>query len=164
MRCTTEGIQLIKDFEHCSLVAYSDAGGVLTIGWGRARGVQEGDTCTQEQADQWLLEDIQECENLVLAYTPHVLLTNNEISALISFLYNVGTGKKGVKDGLVELKDGGHSTLLDQILVGNFALAAAEFPKWVKIGGIPSAGLLRRRLAEKALFLAPAKEMSNAGS
>lgn len=43
--------------EGLRLAAYADGGGVLTIGYGHTAGVQEGDACTQAQADLWLDQD-----------------------------------------------------------------------------------------------------------
>lgn len=48
---------LLHVFEGCRLEAYQDSGGVWTIGFGHTAGVKQGDTCTPEQAAQWLPED-----------------------------------------------------------------------------------------------------------
>ena len=154
MRTTSEGVLLIKGFENCSLTAYRGKDGIWTIGWGRARGVKEGDTCIQAQADQWFLEDLAEFERLVLACIP-VNLTDNQLSALVSFVFNVGLGYKGIKDGFKVLMSGEPSTMLKCLVASNFADAGAEFPRWDKVSGVPCAGILRRRLAEQALFLKP---------
>src|ERR1035437_5044067 len=154
MRMTKDGIALVQSFESCSLAAYRDVTGKLTIGWGRSRGVSEGDTCTQDQADAWLAEDLAFFELAVLACVGvgKVTLTDNHLSALISFCFNVGLGYKGVKDGFKTLKSGEPSTMLECLLKREFEWAAAEFPKWSKAGGVECAGILRRRLAEQKLF------------
>ncbi len=153
MRCTREGLALIREFEGCALAAYQDSGGIWTIGWGRTRGVKQGDTCTQDQADAWLLEDVAEFEGLVAECVPAPPLNENQFSALVSFCYNLGMGVPGERSGLKVLKSGKQSTLLICILAGDFDRAAEQFPRWAHIGRNPSAGLLRRRLAEQALFL-----------
>lgn len=155
MRTTAEGIALVKEFEGCRLEAYWDAlGKVWTIGYGHTGGVLGGDTCTQEQADTWLLADLQVAENLVLSCLGGVPVNDNQLSALTSFVYNVGLGEVGVKDGFHELKAGGSSTMLKCLLAQDFAEAAAQFPFWDRCGGFVVAGLLERRKAEQALFLA----------
>ena len=53
MKCSLEGLSLIKKFEGCKLEAYRCAADVPTIAWGRTKDVMMGDTCTQEQADAW---------------------------------------------------------------------------------------------------------------
>ena len=58
MNISNEGISLIKKFEGCKLEAYYDVVNVLTIAYGRTKNVQAGDTCTQEQADAWLKEEL----------------------------------------------------------------------------------------------------------
>ena len=47
------GLHLTEQFEGCRLTAYPDQGGVPTIGYGHTFGVALGDTCTQEQAEEW---------------------------------------------------------------------------------------------------------------
>ena len=55
-----EAVCEIARSEGCRLKAYRCPAGVPTIGWGHTRGVKMGDTCTQEQADAWFLEDLSE--------------------------------------------------------------------------------------------------------
>ena len=154
MRTTAEGIALVKEFESCRLVAFWDAlGRRWTIGWGRTAGVQEGDTCSQDRADAWLLEDLAVAEAIVLGCLGDVPVTDSQLSALTSFTYNVGPGERGVKDGFRELRSGEPSTMLRCLLAGNYGGAAAEFPSWDHAGGLAVAGLLRRRMAEQQLFL-----------
>lgn len=160
MRLTKEGLALIKSFEGCRLTAYYDGGideqgtpqGKLTIGWGHIRGVFAGDQCSQETADAWLLEDLAGLESGITQVCHPARLNDNQLSALVSFVFNVGYGARGRKDGFLELKSGEPSSLLLCIRRGDYAAAAQEFPKWDKVGGAPSAGVFRRRLAEKDLF------------
>lgn len=159
---TKEGILLIQEFEGCALTAYFDPrGNCWTIGWGRTKDVKEGDTCAQDQADGWLKKEVQDLSALILRLAPNVQLNDNQLSALVSFVYNVGLGKKGEKAGFLELISGEPSTLLKCLRRGDLTWAAVEFPKWDKAGGQISAGILRRRLAEQALFL---KEVGDGSS
>jgi lysozyme len=72
-----------------------------------------------------------------------VPLNDNEFGALTSFTFNLGIGN---------LKS---STLLKKLNAGDRAGAADEFGKWVNAGGKPLPGLVKRRAAERALFLTP---------
>lgn len=54
MRTSEAGILLIKSFEGCRTVAYQDAVGVWTIGYGHTIDVKEGMTITQHQCDVML--------------------------------------------------------------------------------------------------------------
>ncbi|KAB7720517.1 glycoside hydrolase family protein, partial [Proteus mirabilis] len=47
----------------------------------------------------------------------------------------------------------GESTLLILLNKGNFKAAAEQFDRWVYSKGVKLDGLVRRRSAEKALFL-----------
>lgn len=152
MRTNSRGIALIKKFEGCKLQAYQDIGGVWTIGYGSTRDVGPGETIDQEEAEHRFFEDLEEVESLLNQCVPKTL-SECAFSALASFCFNVGFGKKDVKDGFLILKNGRTSTMMKCILAGDMEGAAAEFPKWDKVSGIPCLGLLSRRMAEQDLFL-----------
>ena len=154
MRTNQEGLDLIKEFEGIEFIAYRRAmDGIPTIGYGHTAGVRWGDTCTQEEADAWFLEDVQNAENDVLRCLGAVPVTDNQLSALTSFVFNVGVGEGGVKDGFRVLKNGQPSTMLQCLLRQDYVGAAAQFPFWDHCGGVTIEGLLNRRKAEQALFL-----------
>lgn len=140
MKINAAGVSLIKSFEHCRLKAFLPTpNDVPTIGWGRTKGVRLGDTCTQEEADAWLLDDLEEAEECVNRNV-EVVLTDNEYSALVSLVYNIGCGAfKG-------------STLLKLVNESHFDAASLQFRRWDKQKGRVLAGLTRRRLAEERLF------------
>ncbi len=139
------GLDLIKNFEGCRLTAYPDPGSggePWTIGYGHTGPeVHEGLTITQEQADQDLQRDLQNFEQAVNDLIA-VSLTPNQFAALVSFDYNTGSLAT--------------STLLRLVNAGNFQAAAGQFALWVHDGnGNVLPGLVRRRAAEKQLFLTP---------
>ena len=142
MQYSRDGLHLTESFESCRLNAYPDSKGVPTIGWGHIRGVRLGDTCTQAQADAWLLEDVQEAVAAVNRLVS-VPVTQNQFNALVDFTFNAGQGALA------------SSTLLRKLNAGDTAGAAAEFARWDVCGGAHLAGLARRRAAETALFNEP---------
>jgi GH24 family phage-related lysozyme (muramidase) len=73
-------------------------------------------------------------------------MNENQLSAVISFVYNVGIGAYH------------DSTLLKLLNQGDVQDAADQFMKWNKAGGQPLKGLTNRRSAERDLFLKPAFE------
>lgn len=133
-----KGEALIKSFENCSLTAYNDQRGVPTIGWGHTGNIPA--TCTQAQADQWFIQDTQYAVRAVLD-SVDVALNQNQFDALVSFTYNVGVEAEA------------HSTLVRVLNAGNYMMAAEQFLQWNHVNGVVDAGLTRRRLAERALFL-----------
>lgn len=140
MNISENGIQFIKDFEGVRLKAYDDGIGVATIGVGHIKGVKMGDVATMEQVDQWLREDLQESEEAVDRYVAHPI-NQNQFDALVSFVFNLGAGAfKG-------------STLLKKLNAGAIDEAADEFLRWTRGGGKVMPGLVRRREAERKLFL-----------
>lgn len=81
----------------------------------------------------------------VKKYVKYDKLTQHQFDALVDFTFNVGCGNfRG-------------STLLKKLNQGDVSGAANEFPKWQYAGGKVLAGLVRRRAAEKALFLEAGK-------
>ncbi len=89
-------------------------------------------------AEIMLEQDLGESEGHV-ARLVKVSLTDNEFSALVSFVFNCGVGNFA------------SSTLLRQLNLDNREAVAGQFLKWVNAGGKPAPGLVRRRTAERAL-------------
>lgn len=152
MKTGSRGIALIKRFEQCRLKAYvatekERQRNIWTIGWGKTTGVREGDTCTQEQADEWFIDDLAKFEDGVNRLVT-VPLTQPQFDALVSFAYNVGLDidEDTKAEGL------GDSTLLKLVNAGEFDQASKEFMKWVYQDGVKLNGLVARREAEKTLF------------
>ncbi len=141
MKTSDSGIALLKQFEGCELKAYRDSVGVLTIGYGHTGpDVHVGSIWTQQAADNQLKTDLEHFEHGVLNYVK-VPLTQNQFDALVCLTYNIGLGNFG------------HSTLLRNLNAGNYQLAAEQFPVWCHAGGKTLKGLVKRREAEKELFL-----------
>ncbi|KWD05997.1 muraminidase [Burkholderia ubonensis] len=141
-RTGTQGIELIKHFEGLRLARYLDAVGKPTIGYGHLILPHERFTrpLTPAEADALLRQDLRSAE-LSLRKLLRVPVTQQQFDALMSFVFNLGSGR---------LRS---STLLRYLNAGAPARAADQFLVWNKAGGRPLAGLTRRRQAERALFL-----------
>lgn len=136
-----------KDSEGLRLEAYPDpgtGGPPWTIGYGHTAGVKQGDAITPEQAEQFLLDDLKASIDAI-HHLVKVPLSDDEESALVDFVFNVGQGNLE------------HSTLLRLLNAGDHAGAADQFAAWNKASGKVLAGLVRRRAAEAALFKGEAK-------
>jgi lysozyme len=162
MNASANCFRLIEGSEGCELTAYPCPSGIPTIGYGHTSGVRLGMTCTPAQASAWLCEDVHYAENLVQEHVK-VALTQCQFDALVSIIFNVGPGAKGVKDGIITLKSGVPSTLLRMLNLSIYAGAADEFPKWCHgAGNTLLEGLVTRRARERALFLGDANFMAAA--
>ena len=139
MHISEEGKSLIKKFEGCKLEAYLDAVDVPTIAYGRTKGVRMGDVCTQEQADAWLEEELEEYGGYVNDAVK-VPLTQNQFDALVAWTYNLGPTNLNKSSMLVEINN------------ENWDEVPAQMRRWNKAGGQVLEGLERRRLAESMLF------------
>lgn len=148
----TTAKDLCKRFEGLRLKAYPDETGILTLGYGHTGpDVAYDSTCTKDEADQYLDWDLAKAEQIVEAAVK-TAINENKFQALVSFVFNVGPGKTGIKDGFVYLKNGEPSTMLFELNAGHFLAASKEFLKWTHAGGKELPGLVTRRQAEKDLF------------
>ena len=151
MKINKEGLELIKSFEGCRLVAYDDlqpnktithisqVKGTLTIGYGHTAGVTVGQVINQTQAENMLKSDMAKYEKYVTDNVK-ITLNENQFSALVSFCYNCGVGN---------LRTLVRNRTVEQI--------ANNIPLYNKAKGQVLKGLVRRREAERKLFLTPVK-------
>lgn len=120
--------------------AYQCSAGVWTIGYGTTEGVQPGDRITHADALDRLMMHLEGDARAVTSAVT-VPLEAHERDALISLAYNIGRAAFR------------RSTLLRLLNAGEKPAAAAQFRRWTRAGGVVSRGLVRRRNAERALFL-----------
>ena len=97
-------------------------------------------TITKERGEALLLEHLKSFERAVDSYTRDDV-NQGQFDALVDFAYNAGVGALA------------KSTLLKRVNEERFDDVPAEFMKWTKGGGKVLPGLVKRREAEKALFL-----------
>lgn len=139
------GKDIIKKWEGLRLKAYLCPAGVPTIGYGHTYNVKMGQTISVAQAELFLDHDYQDAEEQVLSLVK-VPLTENQLGALTSFVFNLGAGNLS------------RSTLLRKLNQGDYRGAAEQFGAWNKarVNGVMVAldGLTKRRADEKNLFLA----------
>ncbi|MFT2793678.1 lysozyme [Serratia sp. T13T92] len=145
MNISANGIALIKQFEGCKLKAYQDSVGVWTIGYGWTQAVdgkqiKAGMTIDQATADRLLKCGVVQYEQGVNQLVK-TTINQQQFDALVSFAYNLGTRSLST------------STLLKKLNAGDKQGAANEFGKWVNAGGARLNGLVKRRAAERELFL-----------
>ena len=146
MHISDEGLELIKHFEGCptdeegNAVAYQDAVGVWTIGYGHTKDVQEGDKWTKEKAEFMLWRELEDEYEVYINNYVHVPLNQQQFDALCSWVYNLGPAN---------LKK---STLLRKLNNGEYKETPNQIKRWNKAGGKVLEGLVRRREAEALLF------------
>lgn len=133
---------ILKRLEGVKSEAYLDSAGKPTIGAGSTRGVQMGDTASDDQVDSMLAEDIavvdQDYGQLVSAD-----LNTNQEAAVKSLLFNIGGPQFANSKARAALNAGDFET---------FKKEAAEFRK---VGDKVIPGLENRRAQELALFDSP---------
>ena len=133
---------ILKRLEGVKNEAYLDSAGKATIGAGSTRGVQMGDTASDDQIDSMLAEDIavvdQDYGQLVSAD-----LNTNQEAAVKSLLFNIGGPQFANSKARAALNAGDFES---------FKKEAAEFRK---VGDEVIPGLEKRRAQELALFDSP---------
>jgi GH24 family phage-related lysozyme (muramidase) len=142
MSVSKRGIDLIKQYEGCKLTAYWDKWGkVWTIGYGWTIGVKKGDRWTQAKAEKMLAEGVKPYAKAVADAIGTTPTTQGAFDAMTSFCYNAGPTNFR------------KSSMLRFHRQGNRTAAGNAFLAWNKAGGVVLKGLVRRREAERALYL-----------
>ncbi len=150
MRVSPLGIAFIANEEGLRLDTYLDFAGHLTVGYGHlvqpSDNLKLGNRITKERAEALLKSDLARFELAVSRYVA-VGLNSNQFDALVSLVFNIGVGNFN------------GSTLQRKLNQGDYAGAAAEFPKWRLANGKPHAILEARRKREQKLFLKPVQAL-----
>jgi lysozyme len=134
------GLALVKSFEGCKLDSYRCPAGIATVGFGHTGpDVRIPMTITQERADELLENDLYRFENGVDAMLGTA--TDNQFSACVSLAFNIG------------LDAFRKSSVLKRHNRGDHKGAADAFLMWVKAAGRTLPGLVKRRSAERLLYL-----------
>lgn len=151
MKIDVTGRKLIYRFEGVRLKAYKDQIGIPTIGVGFTyypcgKKVALGDTITQDQCDTMFTAIVASYEEAVTKAVK-VSINQNQLNALVSFAFNVGTAAFS------------NSTLLKKINSNApEADIRAQFALWKKAGGKVIDDLVERRKDEADLYF---KSISN---
>ena len=120
--------------------AYQDVAGVWTIGYGRTQDVQPGDTCTQDQAAEWLDETLTDFGKQLQRYMTREP-SQQQYDALASAAFNCGVAAIGDSGRMARF-----NARLDMECADRFLM-------WSLVNGKQVRGLLRRREAERAMYL-----------
>lgn len=145
MSALDQAAAFIAAWEGRRLRPYQDQGGVWTIGYGATRIAGRPVTSstpglTADGALALLQGDVGRFLDQVRKLL-RVPLSDAQLVAVGSLAFNIGVGAFG------------GSTLLKLLNAGQVRPAADEFPKWNRVKGRVNSGLIRRRAAERALFL-----------
>ena len=149
MQLSQDGLDFIKRREALFLKAYRDVAGIWTIGYGtiriNGRAVQPGDTCTEEQAAQWIADECAVHEDALNRALANVTLAQNQFDSLVSMSYNIGSA------GILS------STLVKTIQAGGTVIQD-YFTRWSKARDpktgqlVVVQGLLNRRMMEWQMY------------
>lgn len=146
MRTGETGLNLIKGYEGLRMTAHYAPSEQWTVGYGHISGARHGMSVTEGEAERLLREDVKPIESL-LAETVRAPLNQNEHDALTSLIFSIGQ------------ENWRRSTVLRKLNGGDKLAAAQAFELWTRArvnGEVLSLdGLVRRRAAEKSLFLMP---------
>ncbi len=146
MRTSSAGLDLIRSFEGFRETSVRLPDGRWTVGYGHVRTAREGIRISESDALELLAHDLKPIEDglRALLYAP---VNQNQFDAMASLAFNISLG---------QFKE---SDVLQAINAGDEIAAAAGFDGWRKarVNGrmIIVDALVRRRAAEKALFLEP---------
>lgn len=153
-RMSSRGLERIREHEAFVSKTYDDGVGNKTIGYGHMLrpGESLADEISEAQARELFAKDVARIVNPALGRI-NARLTQNQIDALGSFIYNVGPGNF-TRSVLPELNAGDHKAVI---------AAMREYVKGrnQRTGErVALRGLIRRRGEEVALYSAPAGSVS----
>lgn len=138
---------------------YRDATGIWTVCDGHTGpDVDPSKQYSDAECDALRDADLAEANAIFERWVPQDVRRRMPAAAaggFISFIFNVGPGKPGKKDGFVWLKNGRHSTMLLRLQAGDIAAACGQLDAWIQAGGKVLPGLVNRRNAEEWVCLQP---------
>ena len=145
-RTGAAGVALVRAFEGFRARPYLCQAGYPTVGYGALRYLDgmavtlDGRAVSVEEAESMLRRDLGAAE-VAIARLVSRPLDQCRFDALASFVFNLGAGAFRA------------STLRRRVDAGDDAEAVRQFGRWVFAAGVRSAGLVRRRAAEAALYM-----------
>ncbi len=146
MRTGETGLNLIKGYEGLRMSAHYAPSEQWTVGYGHTSTARHGMAVTEGDAERLLRDDVGPLEQLI-SDTVRAPLNQNEHDALVSLIFNIGE------------ENWKRSTVLRKLNAGDKIGAANAFELWTKAYVnnelVTLDGLVRRRAAEKSLFLMP---------
>ena len=146
MRTGDTGLNLIKGYEGLRMSAHYTSGEEWTVGYGHTESARHGMSVTENEAERLLRQDVAPIEKLI-ADTVRAPLNQNEHDALVSLIFSIGP------------ENWRRSTVLRKLNEGDKLAAARAMEMWTmaRVNGelVSLDGLVRRRAAEKSLFLMP---------
>ncbi|WKL57080.1 glycoside hydrolase family protein [Asticcacaulis sp. ZE23SCel15] len=153
LKISRAGVELIKSFEGLRQVAAKLPDGRWTIGYGHTFSAREGARVGAEDAEALLRFDLLPIMDGLNAMI-HYPLNQNQFDALVSFCFNIG------------IENFAKSVVLKRINEGRLTEAALAMDSWssAEFNGqtYVLAPLIRRRAAEKSLFLTPTEDEASA--
>lgn len=146
MKISQVNLQVLKDLEGFRKSPYLCSAGKWTIGYGTTiypnqKKVTSQDKPITEVLASVLLDLHLEMVYRNIGYLVKVELSQNQFDAICMFVYNVGVTRFKT------------STILKLINAKLFDIASRQFDRWIWAGGKKSNGLIKRRNAEKKIFL-----------
>ena len=168
MKLSKAGVDLMHRFEGCRNKPYLCPAHIWTIGYGhvlyqeqirlpvaRVEGKphapmirkemplkpEDNRVWSKQEIESLFAKDVANFERGVLRLAPALADRQGAFDACVSFAYNAGLGNFQ------------RSQIRMRINRGDWEGAAEQFMTWVKGGGKVLPGLVKRRVAEKALFL-----------
>lgn len=132
---------IIYKYEGTVPTGYSDPIGKATACTGHTGpDVIVGKYYTREQCEKWFIGDAY-AANETINRLVKIPIADNVRAAMISFIFNLGSGNFSI------------STMLKLLNQGKIVEACNELPKWNKAGGKVLPGLVARRAAEQKICL-----------
>ncbi len=142
LNLSSKGLNLIKKYEGFKPLKHLCPAGIPTIGYGHVlkKGEEDYKEISKNKAEELLSQDVKIAESTIKKNVM-VKLTQNQFDALVSLVYNWGSGNFL------------RSNLLKKLNAGDYNDVISRFRTIIKANGKILPGLVNRREEEIRLFL-----------
>ncbi|PMN73168.1 lysozyme [Enterovibrio norvegicus] len=141
-------LDVVGNAEGCRRDPYRCPSGLVTNGVGNTHGVIDALVSDEQIAKDWV-KNIQSAEQCLFAWQGAPALTQGQVDAFTSFIFNTGCTR------FRHNRDGSETRIGYFVRTGQYAQACEQLTRWVYGGGVKLPGLVSRRNVEKSICLTP---------
>lgn len=146
IKVSPHALDLIGNAEGCRRDPYRCPSGLITNGIGNTHGVIQTQASDAQVAKDWV-ENIQSAEQCLYDWKSDLPLSQGQVDALTSFIFNTGCTRFRYN------RDGSETRIGYFVKTGQYALACHQLNRWIYGGGAKLSGLVTRRQKETEICL-----------
>lgn len=139
-------LDVIGNAEGCRRDPYRCPSGLITNGIGNTHDVVQSPVSDEQIAKDWV-KNIQNAERCLYDWSSRAPLSQGQVDALTSFIFNTGCAR------FRHNRDGSETRIGYFVRTGQYKQACGQLNRWVYGGGVRLPGLVTRRQKETDICL-----------